>query len=118
MSPGGNDFRRFCPGSGNYIAPVLRVGNSIGEQYPKKCDQSWKPPVECFIHRPEHRAPERITLPVDNSSKVMPAGLVLGKDYYRLSRNASPTRPYFPPLHQAKSAAGLHVTSVLPFNII
>jgi hypothetical protein len=118
MSLEASEFRRFCPGSSFYIAPVLRAGNSIGEEYPKKCDSSWKPPIESFIHRSLPPPPDVICLPFDPSLNVSPAGLVLGKEHNRL-RGRQPSQPITPLKESTRTRpAGLRVRSVLPFNIL
>ena len=42
---------RWCPGYSLYDIAVIRTGNCIGEQLPKPCDSSYKPPRESFINR-------------------------------------------------------------------
>lgn len=41
-----NDMRRWRPDSPEYYASIVSTGNSISEEYPKKCYKEWKPPKQ------------------------------------------------------------------------
>ena len=41
-----NELRRWRPDSPEYYASIVSSGNSISEEYPKKCFKEWKPPKQ------------------------------------------------------------------------
>jgi hypothetical protein len=41
-----NNMRRWRPDSPEYYASIVSTGNSISEEYPKKCYKEWKPPKQ------------------------------------------------------------------------
>lgn len=43
--------QRWRPNDGFYNCPVVRVGNCLGEAYPKSCDPNYRPPKQDFIER-------------------------------------------------------------------
>jgi len=120
MSLSGLDLLGLRPGKSPFSASVIQENGSIGEQYPRKCELTWKPPIEDFIFRQVPATPEKVERISRNDQHIMPAGLVLGKDHYRRQRNGQPiaklsdTGSY----QSSRPAAGLSVTSVLPFNIM
>ena len=109
---------RCRPNDINYYGPVLRVGNNEGEQYPKLCSVSYRPPMDAFIRR---QTP--VYIPMLPERKVepfvpIPAGLVI-KSRTKPSTSTSQIVPTPHNVAEQRSIpyAGLVVSSYRPLNM-
>ena len=117
---------RWRPASQEYYGPIVSIGNSISEAYPKKCCGDWKPPndVDAKLSKPvAPRAAGRSSISVRKDSyrkntNVLSSSLV-SMNIPDVSENLdfvcwNETRKR----SDVITPAGLRVSRVLPYPII
>jgi hypothetical protein len=112
-----NTESRWRPNDLSYISPVLRCGNHISEEFPKKCNIDFRPMKDEFIKRqiPVYH-PQQIVIQTGIRDEL-PAGYLVKSRVGVKSQLSMMKTECLPDEVRTRPAAGLVCSSLRPLNL-